>query len=193
MVISKANLRPAVDDEAALAARLKSDPRAFEELFDRHYEDIARYVYRRTLDRDVTEDIVSDVFLRALQAIRRYRHNGTPIVAWLLRIATNETNRRLRVTRVQKKVIAELNQRVRTQGPSDASSIEGGLAGPLLRSLSIKHQEVLVLHLGCGYAIDEIAVVLGCRPGTVKSRLSRARDALHSTFTRIHGDPTDGQ
>lgn len=176
-----ANTEPAVDDERELIDRIKRDRNVFREVFDRHYGRIAEYVFRRTGDIHGTEDIVSDVFLRAMQAIGRYRHNGTPLQAWLLRIATNEINRGQRRDGVRKRATLELAQRARASTPcTDSNLIDANLAGLLLRALPTKHQEVLSLHLGCGYSIDEIAMVLGCRPGTVKSRLFRARTALRT-------------
>ena len=61
---------------------------------------IARYVYRRVGDGHVTEDLVADVFVSAMQAFARYRHNGVPLRAWLYRIATNRVNRWARLRTV---------------------------------------------------------------------------------------------
>ncbi len=176
-----ANSESVFDDERELIERIKRDRSVFREVFDQHYGRIAEYVFRRTGDVHRTEDIVSDVFLRAMQAIGRYRHNGTPLQAWLLRIATNEINRRHRRDGIRKRATLELAQRARaSRSRKENHPIDTNLAGLLLRALPTKHQEVLSLHLGCGYSIDEIAMVLGCRPGTVKSRLFRARAALRA-------------
>ncbi len=72
-----------VEDERDLIERAKKDPKAFAALYRAHYPAIARYVYRRTGSRHATEDVVSEVFLSALQHLPRYRHRGIPIRCWL--------------------------------------------------------------------------------------------------------------
>ena len=59
------------------------------DLYEKHYEKVARYIFARTGDRMVAEDLASDVFVRAFQAIDSYKERGLPIEAWLFKIARN--------------------------------------------------------------------------------------------------------
>lgn len=177
-VTCKATEYASVDPEAALVARVRRDPKAFAEVFDLHYDTVARYVYRRTGHEQRTEDIVSETFLKALASIRKFRPRGAGLRGWLLRIASNEVNRRFRRDRVRNEARCDLLLLNRSRDRQSRPADEASRIGLLLRALPIRFQEALCLHLGCGYSIDEIANILSCRPGTVKSRLARGRAAL---------------
>ena len=62
---------------------------AFAHLYQRHYDAVFAFAYRRTGDRMRAEDVTAQTFLQALQAFPRYEDRGAPISAWLLRIAAN--------------------------------------------------------------------------------------------------------
>lgn len=66
------------------------NPAHFRPLYQRYYEPIFRFLYRRTANEDLSGDLCSQVFLKALQRIDRYQFKGVPFSAWLFRIASNE-------------------------------------------------------------------------------------------------------
>lgn len=68
----------------------QGDPALFQPLYERYYEDIFMFVFRRTTDEMLAADICSQVFLKALQRIKSYEYKGVPFSAWLYRIASNE-------------------------------------------------------------------------------------------------------
>ena len=163
-----------------LAERAKCDREAFALFYRRHYEAIAGYVFRRVGDVHTTDDVVAEVFLTAMRSLPRYRYRGVPVSAWLYRIATNKVNRWARGQR--RRAMNSLDADI-VDEPTAAASGDGGRADAdrtrrALLTLSPKHQAVLALHYLEGLRVDEVAAVIGCRTGTVKSRLSRARDAL---------------
>ena len=145
----------------------------------RHYRNVSDYVYRRTGDVHATEDLVSDVFLTALRTLPRFRYRGVPLRFWLLRIATNAVNHwsrrqrrrplHLRLFQIEEPVDSDAStQRQANQQEARAA----------LLALAPKFQAVLALHYFEELSVIEVAEVIGCRVGTVKSRLARARDAL---------------
>lgn len=170
---------PSLEDERRQIERARRDPEAFAGLYRRHYRLIAGYVYRRTGDQHVTEDLVSEVFLAALRHLPRYRHRGVPIRYWLYRIATNAVNGWVRHRRsgLTVEVSADLDDREAAGNNGEQVASRERAQEAMLR-LSPKHQAVLSLHYLEGLSIEEVAQVVGCRLGTVKSRLSRAREAL---------------
>ncbi len=95
-------------NEEALIAAARKDPRAFRHFYDAHYEEVFLFVYRRTDDEAMSADITQQVFLKALQNLNKYQYRGVSFVAWLLRIAANETaqyfrdNKKMRVVNVEK-------------------------------------------------------------------------------------------
>ena len=86
-------------DEQELVQRAKHDPSAFAELYERHFLQIYRFVHSRVRDQTVAEDVTSDVFIKALGAIGRYRDRGWPFSAWLYEIAANTIVDRFRSIR----------------------------------------------------------------------------------------------
>lgn len=150
---------------------------AFGRLYRTHYRAITGYIFRRVGDSSLADDLVADVFLAALQAWPRYRDRGVPVEAWLFRIATNRVNRWAR--RERKRVLAQLDSE-----PADREAASNPVtrardhARAALLMLPPKYQAVLALHYLEGMPIERVAQAIGCRVGTVKSRLARGRERL---------------
>lgn len=68
----------------------KKDPLKFEPLYKKYYPQIFRYVFHRVEDDVVAFDVVSQVFLKALNNIHKYEYRGVPFSSWLFRIAKSE-------------------------------------------------------------------------------------------------------
>jgi len=173
--------------ERDLVERAKRDPRAFAVLYRQHYAAIAGYIFRRTGDATVTDDLTADTFMTAMRALPRFRHRGVPIRSWLYRIATTSIHRWLRKS--QSRVVFSDPGQLASAGPPAVTAAEDpeaslATARTALMSLKPKHQAVLALHYLEGMSVEEVAAVIGCRVGTVKSRLSRAREALRERLTR---------
>lgn len=169
------------DDEEELVRLAQQDRTAFAELYRHHYRPLCAYVFRRTGDVHATEDLVSDVFLTALRTLPRYRYRGIPVRYWLLRIATNAVNRWAR--RRRKDHVARLQVDPPTDtGSNDAGDCDVERAQRALLNLSPKYQAVLSLYYFEELSVKDVAQVLQCREGTIKSRLARARDALRAAL-----------
>lgn len=80
----------------------KRDPDQFGPLYDRYHDQIFRFIFKRVQDLDLTADICSTVFLKAMLNIKKYQFRGLPFSAWLYRIASNEVNMHFRS---EKKVV----------------------------------------------------------------------------------------
>jgi len=83
------------------------DPAMFRPLYDRYYEAIFLYIFRRTTDEALTADLCSQVFLKAMQRIDRYEYKGVPFSAWLYRIASNEIAQHFRKAKKKRTVTLE--------------------------------------------------------------------------------------
>jgi RNA polymerase sigma-70 factor, ECF subfamily len=77
------------EDESALVERARADGDAFAALYDRYVGGVYRFAYRRIGDHSQAEEITSQTFQRALEALPRYQERGLPFGAWLFRIARN--------------------------------------------------------------------------------------------------------
>lgn len=76
-------------EESLVEAAAAGAQGAFAEIYQLHLSRIFRYLYYRTGHRQTAEDLTEQVFLKAWQAMPRYKSSGTPFVAWLFRIAHN--------------------------------------------------------------------------------------------------------
>lgn len=83
------------------------DPARFRPLYNRYYEPIFRYLYQRTTDEDLSADLCSQVFLKAMQRLGEYTFMGVPFSAWLYRIAANEVAQHFRSVQKNRVVAVE--------------------------------------------------------------------------------------
>jgi RNA polymerase sigma-70 factor (ECF subfamily) len=167
-------------DDVALAARARrGDERAFEELV-RMYQQLAfRTAFLLTRSAADAEDAAQTAFVKAWQALPRFR-GGAPFRPWLLRIVANEALNRRRASGR----LGALRLRAATAVPSGgaAPSPEGDvLAGQrreellaAVNRLGDRDREILAYRFFLELSEAETAQVLGVRAGTVKSRTARA-------------------
>lgn len=106
-VFKKAVSEEAVLEEWAEIQAARRDPVHFRPLYDRYFEAIFRFVFRRTADEELSADLCSQVFLKALQKLDSYQFKGVPFSSWLFRIASNEIAQHYRQSRKNRVVSAD--------------------------------------------------------------------------------------
>lgn len=134
--------------------------------------------YARMLCRDVTraDDLVQNTCLKAWQHQEDYDANKGPLRAWLFRILRNDFYQQRRSdTRSETREQEELeSQLVADCNLEQRSSLSRMLQA--IDSLKRSQRDSFLLVVAAGFTYEEAANVLGCSPGTVKSRVSRARE-----------------
>lgn len=85
----------------------KKDPRGFEPLYNKYYEQIFRYIYQRIDDKHMAFDVTSQVFLKALNNIHKYEYRGVPFASWLYRIAKSELYQSFRDKKARRTINVE--------------------------------------------------------------------------------------
>jgi RNA polymerase sigma-70 factor, ECF subfamily len=85
----------------------KENPRGFEPLYNKYYEQIFRYIYQRMDDKEMAYDVTSQVFLKALNNIHKYEFRGVPFASWLYRIAKSELYQSFRDKKARRTVNVE--------------------------------------------------------------------------------------
>mgnify|MGYP000878044865 CR=1 FL=1 len=177
-----------VEAGQTLAARARSRSiEAWTEIYQRHFDQVYRFVYFRLRDAEAAEDISSDVFKKAFEHADRLRDDGTPIVAWLYRIARNTMFDHLRHNVVRQRVeapgadasAADATDRV-------AQHIDMAKALALLNS---EQQEVIQLRFMHDLSSQDVARVIGKSESAVKSIQARALQALRREMVDTKGDP----
>jgi RNA polymerase sigma-70 factor, ECF subfamily len=172
-------------DDAALVRAAQADVAAFGQLYARYRARVYRYLRLRCASDEEAADLTQQVFLRALDALPRYREQGAPFAAWLFRIAHNLASNAHR-------------SRGRTVGLEQAASHwQSGDSDPeaatlraeqlerlrgLYQQLDDKQQELLALRFGAGLSSREIAPVVGRSEAAVKRQLTRIIQALRERY-----------
>jgi len=168
-----------------LVRQAQRNPEAAGRLYDKYYRQILGYVYHSTLDRTLSEDLTSNVFLAAFAHLGRYRWRQVPFRAWLYRIATNEVRmhyRRQRRIKAAGLVAQEGSAPCADESPAAAE--EYRLLHKALLLLSLKYRTVIILRYFEGRTIAEISDITGRREGTVKSQLHRGLTQLQEILVR---------
>jgi RNA polymerase sigma-70 factor, ECF subfamily len=168
----------------------EGDVRAFEQLFQQYHRGIYNTIYQMTRNDADAADLTQEVFVRAYRALPRLQ---TPeaFTAWLYRIAVNLSRNWLRDrgrVRVESlELPGEDGEDGNTREIADPSGDPSTLVQTqdlqervqkAVAGLSPDHRAVITMHHLQGMPVEEIARVMDCSIGTVKSRLSRARDNL---------------
>ncbi len=172
-------------DEPDLVARVKQgDLAAFEALYERHQAAVYRTAYATLRDPGVAEEILQDTFLRAYRSIHTLEDHNC-LSAWLHRIALNLSYNWLKKRRLSLEPLAEWAENLFTdQRETPERSAELGELRDLVReainSLDFKHRAVIVLYYLQGFSLAQIAYILDCPVGTVKSRLHYACKVLRA-------------
>jgi RNA polymerase sigma-70 factor (ECF subfamily) len=176
--------RPLEDAELIGFAR-RGDVAAYETLVRRYREVAFRTAYLIARSAADAEDATQEAFVKAYYALDRFRPDGE-FRPWILRIVANEARNRRRSARRRESLVLRLAED-RPSGASaqapEAAAVSSDEARTLLAALAeLPERDRLVISYR--YLLElseaETAAALGVRPGTVKSRLSRALDRLRA-------------
>jgi RNA polymerase sigma factor (sigma-70 family) len=166
-------------------ARVRAgDPEAFRELFQAYAPLVHGYAARATGDRGLAEEVLSLTFLEAWRLRGRLRDEGETPRPWLMGIAVNVLRNTTRAARRHERAMARLPPRDPLPDFSDevvgrmADAERLAAARAALERLRPAEREVFMLCVWSGLSYTETAKALGVRLGTVRSRLSRARERL---------------
>lgn len=184
----------AADADALLIDRVKrGDVRAFEMLVVKYQRRIERLIGRMVRDTDLVQDIAQETFIRAYRAIPQFRGESA-FYTWLYRIAVNTAKKAL-VELKRDPLVTEsaLSSREDDEEPSrvenelsDGETPDALLASKEIAStvnaaieaLSEDLRQAITLREIEGLSYEEIATVMNCPIGTVRSRIFRAREAI---------------
>jgi RNA polymerase sigma-70 factor (ECF subfamily) len=171
-----------VDPDAALVAAAREHPQEFLALYDRYFERVLGYVRLRIRDDATCEDVTSHVFTTALAQLSRFRGEGS-FGGWLFQIARNA------VRDVQRRPVLEpLPDMAAEPAPEleerllERERLDGLRAS--IRALDPEQQHLLALRYGAGLSFDELGVVYGAAPGTVRVRVHRILEDLRKRCLR---------
>jgi RNA polymerase sigma-70 factor (ECF subfamily) len=168
---------------AWIALRCQAGDRAaFEDLIAAMERPLLYYATSLTGSQDSGLDVLQEVWLRALRDIRKLKDPGS-LRSWLYTmthgIAVDRIRRNASRERAEQ---ADLEDFEEAEEPSFAEE-DAALVHQALNQIGLTHREVLVLHFIEDLSIAEIAEIVGCSEGTVKSRMHYAKRAMKDILT----------
>jgi RNA polymerase sigma-70 factor, ECF subfamily len=181
----------------------KGETNAFEVLVERHQKKMLNIAFRMMGDYDEACDVTQEAFVSAYKSIRKFKAEAK-FSTWLYRIVVNYSKNRLKqLSSLAKREGVSIDdaQEKRSEAIMNQSLVNNANPGmqmekrereahvqKCITSLDEEYREVLVLRDIQGFSYEEIRAILKIPDGTVKSRLSRARNALKDCLTKFIGD-----
>ncbi len=183
------------DADAPLIERVKAgDVKAFEMLVVKYQRRIERLIGRMVRDVDLVPDIAQETFIRAYRAIPQFRGDSA-FYTWLYRIAVNTAKKALMELK-RDPLVSESSRVGREDDDDNASRVENDLSDGetpeavlaskqiasavnfAIEALSDDLRQAITLREIEGLSYEEIAELMQCPIGTVRSRIFRAREAI---------------
>ena len=178
---------PVEDPDHGLIARMAAcEAAALRELYSRHGPDIHAYLWSKLGNRPLAEEVLQDVMLAAWQGASGFRGESR-VRTWLFTIAHNRA-----LNAMRRKRPAQSRREPDTIAAPPAPEMEQAVDTADLRAalsrLPANQRATLQLVFAHGLSMSEVATVMGVPPGTVKSRLHRAKRALRRS---LEGERSD--
>lgn len=169
----------------------------FEQLVAKYQDKVYTLSYQLTGNPTDAQDLAQEVFVKAYTGLAKFRNEADP-GTWLHRITVNlylnmkRKNKKYHVVSLDEPVKTddgEVNREIAAAGNDPQEIYEEyefkGFVKAALGEIPREYQAVLVLRELQGYNYEEIAAILGCSLGTVKSRLNRARKAMREKVLEL--------
>ncbi len=183
-------------DLAVVKSVQAGDVSAFDQLIRKYRERVYGVVYNLTSNREDAADLTQDAFIKAFQAINRF-HGQSSFFTWLYKIAVNSTLSHLRRNRMRQFFSLDSMQESVESTQIIDRLIDGKSANreiylrelqeklnEAMQKMSIKHRTVITLFEIDGLSHTEIAQIMGCSEGTVRSRLHYAKQFLQGELNK---------
>jgi RNA polymerase sigma-70 factor (ECF subfamily) len=176
-------------DQKLVARVQKGDKTAFDLLVRKYQQKVAKLIGRYIRDRREVEDVTQEAFIKAFRAIGGFRGESA-FYTWLYRIAVNTAKNYLETlgrrppgTDVESESaeLSESGAGLREQGTPERHLLTGEIAATVQRAIEALPEDLrsaITLREIEGLSYEEIAQVMDCPIGTVRSRIFRAREAI---------------
>lgn len=185
-------------DRELLQAHVDGDDTAFAVLVGRHADRLWSLALRTSRHREDAQDALQEALISAFRRADSFRGDSA-VTTWLHRVVVNACLDRIRRNQSRRTSPLETED----AGPVEAASTDGQVEDGLVRldvedalaRLNADQRAALVLVDMEGYSVQDAARILGCAPGTVKSRCARGRARLAPLLAHLEEDrvTTSGQ
>lgn len=176
-------------DKELLASHVAGNPDAFAEIFRRHRDRLWAVALRTLSDPEEAADALQDAMISAFRNAAQFRGDSA-VTTWLHRVVVNACLDRVRRRQVRAADPLPEDDRAselaadRPPDPAEAQELRIDIMAAL-GSLNADQRAAIVLVDMEGYSVEEAAQILGCAPGTIKSRCARGRAKLLPLLTHL--------
>lgn len=177
-------------DENKLIEEALNNREAAEKLIRLHYKEVYRYIYKRTFDKNLTEDLTQEVFLYALKHLASFKRKS-PFIMWVLRIAMSFIADYYRKENKYSELTEEIEQALSICPITDDPAGEPNAYRIIykhLKCLPISYQTIITLKFFENRETKEICEIMHKTPVGVRVTLYRALNALKK---ELESDVTD--
>ena len=168
------------EEEIKVIERARQNPEAFRSIYEKYHSPIFRFIYRRTSNENLTADLCSQVFLKALTKIHQYEDRGLPFSSWLYRIAANEINMHFRTNKRMRTVSIDDRGIELFCDEMDHGDLKENLEKlkKVLQALPQAAMQLIELRFFEKRPFKEIGEILGITENNAKVRTYRLLDSL---------------
>lgn len=170
-----------MNDEEAIRHCQAGDKESFRHLVDRYKDVLYGTAYLMTGDHATVEDCVQEAFVSAWRSIGSFQA-GRPVKPWLVRIVVNKVLSLRRNHYPASSPIEAVEDIVPATGTLADEVERKDEVGRALALLNDEHRRMVTLRYYTDLSVPEISAVMGCREGTVKSRLHRALEQMRRSL-----------
>ena len=169
-----------------LVEAAKKNPDDFGGLYERYFEEIFIFIFKRVQDEDVAGDVCQKAMMKAMFNIAKYEDRGVPFKAWLYRIASNEANlffraqKKMITVEVEDKHVKTVMLKISIGDENKETDQEKLLK--VLSNLKPEHAEIIELRFFMQYSFKEIAEFYDITEANAKMRLYRILDKVKKTW-----------
>ncbi len=173
-------------NEREIISKAKHDVAAFEYLYDKYFLQIFKYVLLRVKDRDIANEIVSDVFYKAMKKLYQFKWRSVPFSSWLYRIAVNEISNYYRKEKKQTRIVNELiieeDQFTPPEDMDETFSFD--FVHKYIHQLPQRDQDIIIFRYFEKKSFEEISEIIGKNEGYIRVILHRALKKLEQLLPK---------
>ena len=176
-----------IQEEYLLIQAAQKEPRRFGVLYEKYYRQIFVFIYKRVDNEEQAGDICSQVFLKAMTNLPKYKFKGVPFSAWLYRIAVNEVNQFFRKAQNQRSISMERANIGDIVEEVDESDTEDNIKHMLkaMQFLSPDDVQMIELRYFEKLPFREVAEIYNITENNAKVRMYRILGRLKKAMLKV--------
>lgn len=169
-----------------LVKQAQKDPEAFRPLYEKYFKQIFLFIHNKVGDKEITADLCSQVFLKAMTHLHTYQHKNLPFSAWLYRIAVNETMGHFRKTQKTRHIVIDEKMLERLYEEVEKPDIERFKVdlSVAIEKLSLEEVQLIELRFFEEKSFKEIGFILDITENNAKVKLYRLLEKIRTDIAK---------